>query len=168
MSSSWGHRGGDSSSRGVDNGGGWGSRDASRDGSDRDGVNGEEKKEQPASYRAGSIRDKSNQTEGLPDWFARSDANNDGQVMMAEYSPNWSAEKVAEFAKFDLNSDGIVTSRECLHALKNSGKATTTIASTTSSMTSSSSGDIVSKIGDSKEDARKAWAERRDHQVRQE
>ncbi len=37
---------------------------------------------------------------------------------MAEYSPNWSADKVAEFAKFDLNSDGIVTSRECLNALQ--------------------------------------------------
>lgn len=160
MSSSWGSRGGESSSwgsRGADNGGGWGSRD----GGTREGGATDEKKEQPASYRAGSTRDKSNQTKGLPDWFARSDANNDGQVMMAEYSPNWNADKVAEFAKFDLNSDGIVTSRECLSALKNSGKTTTTIASTTTSSTSSSgSGEIVSKIGDSKEAARKAWAER--------
>lgn len=156
--SSWGSRGGDNGgswgNRGGDNGGGWGSRDAKTE----DG-NSSDKKEQPASYRAGSTRDKANATKGLPDWFARSDANNDGQVMMAEYSPTWNAEKVTEFAKFDLNNDGIVTSRECLNALKSSGKATTTIAST-SSTSSANSTAIVSKIGDSPDEARKAWAER--------
>lgn len=164
MSSSW-SRPGDSSSgsswgnRGGDNGGGWGNRDPRAD----DGKS-NEKKELPASYRSGSTRDKSNATKGLPDWFARSDANNDGQVMMAEYSPNWSPDKVQEFAKFDLNNDGIVTSRECLTAIKNSGKSTSGIASTTIASTSSSgasSASIVSKIGEaSPEEVNKAWAER--------
>lgn len=162
MSSSWGSRGGDNGSswgnRGGDNGGGWGNRDAKVE----DGKAGD-KKEQPASYRSGSTRDKSNATKGLPDWFARSDANNDGQVMMSEYSPNWSPDKVAEFAKFDLNNDGIVTSRECLTSLKNSGKSTTGIVSTVTSTTStpSSGASIVSKIGEtSTEEANKAWAQR--------
>ncbi len=160
MSSSWGSRGGDSNSwgRGGDNGGGWGSRDGRTD----ENAKSDDKKEQPASYRSGSTRDKANATKGLPDWFARSDANNDGQVMMAEYSPNWNADKVAEFTKYDLNSDGIVTSRECLTAIKNGGKTTTTIASTTTtpSTSSSTSANIVAKIGDSPEDTRRIWAER--------
>ena len=161
MGSSWGSSGSSWGNRGGDNGGGWGNRDGKAD----DGKAGD-KKEQPASYRSGSTRDKANATKGLPDWFARSDANNDGQVMMSEYSPNWSADKVAEFAKFDLNNDGIVTSRECLAALKNSGKSTsgiasTTIASTSSTPSSSGAASIVSKIGEtSTEEANKAWAER--------
>ena len=165
---SWGSRGDSNSngwgSRGGDNGGGWGNRDNNAN------AKPDEKKDTPASYRAGSTRDKAEATKGLPDWFARSDANNDGQVMMAEYSPSWNAEKVAEFAKFDLNNDGIVTSRECLTALKNSGKTASTITSTITSTTAatsntaassaSSPANIVSPIGGSPDDARKAWAER--------
>jgi Ca2+-binding EF-hand superfamily protein len=53
---------------------------------------------------------------GLPDWFARDDADGDGQVAMAEYSTLWSDAKVREFAAFDLNGDGVITPRECLDA----------------------------------------------------
>lgn len=51
---------------------------------------------------------------GLPDWFTRSDANRDGQVMMHEFSSTWSDAKAIEFAALDLDGDGIITPRECL------------------------------------------------------
>ncbi|MFH1268207.1 MAG: hypothetical protein ABIK89_21010 [Planctomycetota bacterium] len=54
--------------------------------------------------------------EGLPDWFARNDANGDGQVAMAEYAASWSDSKVREFDRYDLNRDGLITPRECLDA----------------------------------------------------
>jgi Ca2+-binding EF-hand superfamily protein len=53
---------------------------------------------------------------GLPDWFARNDTDADGQVMMAEYMTDFTETKAAEFAKFDLNGDGIITPDECLEA----------------------------------------------------
>jgi Ca2+-binding EF-hand superfamily protein len=55
---------------------------------------------------------------GLPDWFARKDADGDGQVSMAEYSSDWDDAKVAEFSKYDLNDDGVVTPEEVLQADK--------------------------------------------------
>ena len=56
--------------------------------------------------------------DGLPEWFARKDADGDGQVAMAEYSHVWNEETVAEFARYDLNGDGFITPAECLEALK--------------------------------------------------
>lgn len=53
---------------------------------------------------------------GLPDWFARSDVDADGQVMMHEYSSAWSDSKVEEFLKIDLNGDGIITPFEALES----------------------------------------------------
>jgi Ca2+-binding EF-hand superfamily protein len=51
---------------------------------------------------------------GLPDWFARNDANGDGQVMMSEYAATWSESVTAEFKKYDLDNDGMITPEECL------------------------------------------------------
>ena len=53
---------------------------------------------------------------GLPEWFARKDADGDGQVTMAEYSREWSEEAAEEFAKYDLNGDGVITPAECIKA----------------------------------------------------
>ena len=52
--------------------------------------------------------------DGLPSWFTRSDLDEDGQIMMYEYSTSWSQTKAAEFAEYDLNGDGIITAKECL------------------------------------------------------
>ncbi len=147
--------GGDPSTwnRGQD--GGWGSRD----GGNREPEKADAKKDQPKSYRAPTAKDKTNNTKGLPDWFARSDANGDGQVMMNEFSPTWSEEKIAEFARYDLNSDGIVTSRECLAALKRgAANATTGASSTASSTTSSSSSSGSPSLTGSDEDRLREWA----------
>ncbi len=51
---------------------------------------------------------------GLPDWFLKCDANEDGQVSMAEYATAWSESKAAEFGKYDLDGDGFVTPKEAL------------------------------------------------------
>jgi Ca2+-binding EF-hand superfamily protein len=51
---------------------------------------------------------------GLPDWFARNDADADGQISMAEFAISWTEEKLAEFAAYDRNGDGLITPRECL------------------------------------------------------
>lgn len=55
---------------------------------------------------------------GLPGWFVEKDDDLDGQVSMAEYSGQWSDGLAAEFLKYDLNSDGLITPQECLDALK--------------------------------------------------
>jgi Ca2+-binding EF-hand superfamily protein len=54
--------------------------------------------------------------EGLPDWFARKDADGDGQISMAEFSSFWTADKAREFSQYDKDNDGIITPAECLGA----------------------------------------------------
>jgi Ca2+-binding EF-hand superfamily protein len=57
--------------------------------------------------------------EGLPDWFARKDADGDGQVSLFEYTNGECTEaKVQEFMRYDLNGDGIITPQECLKVEK--------------------------------------------------
>jgi hypothetical protein len=81
-------------------------------------------------------------TERLPkelldraDWFARDDANADGQVALREFAASFSDSILRDFAQFDLNRDGFITSSECLEAINNGaqrGSATsssTTVAS---------------------------------------
>jgi hypothetical protein len=84
------------------------SRQAGSDHSNSDNSN------RPPSYRFKTSLERL--PDGLPDWFARSDANADGQVAMAEYSSFWDDAKVREFLKFDLNDDGLITPEECLEA----------------------------------------------------
>jgi hypothetical protein len=109
-------------------GGGEGGGDRSRWYSRREGEEGppkagEASDEGPAaavsskkSYRFRSAAERLGKYEGLPEWFARADANGDGQVKMAEYSTSWTDQVVADFAQFDLNKDGIVTPSECVKA----------------------------------------------------
>lgn len=49
-----------------------------------------------------------------PEWFGLLDHNEDGQVQMAEYATEWTDEKIAEFQRYDLNEDGLITSDECI------------------------------------------------------
>ena len=55
---------------------------------------------------------------GLPDWFLEKDVNGNGQITMAEFTDTWTPEKLAEFARYDLNHDGIITAAECLKVEK--------------------------------------------------
>ncbi|HEY2826547.1 MAG TPA: EF-hand domain-containing protein [Pirellulales bacterium] len=52
--------------------------------------------------------------EGLPEWFTQADSDGDGQISMHEYAEPLTDEKLAEFAKYDLNNDGFITPSEVL------------------------------------------------------
>ncbi|MGQ9576396.1 MAG: hypothetical protein ACUVUC_13865 [Thermoguttaceae bacterium] len=56
-------------------------------------------------------------------WFIQRDANQDGQVSMAEYASRWTESLVAEFNRFDANRDGLIEPKECLAAVGGSGAA---------------------------------------------
>jgi len=53
---------------------------------------------------------------GLPEWFVFRDANQDGQISMAEFAEEWTEAKAAEFGQYDLNEDGIIMPDECIKA----------------------------------------------------
>ena len=53
---------------------------------------------------------------GIPGWYIQKDEDRDGQILMVEYARAWNDEKLAEFNRYDLNRDGIITPRECLKA----------------------------------------------------
>ncbi len=82
------------------------------------------------SYRVKSVTERL--PKGLPDWFARSDANADGQVAMAEFATSWSESVLSEFGQFDLNHDGMITPEEALSAV-NKGVVRGSAASPSSS-----------------------------------
>lgn len=52
--------------------------------------------------------------EAIPTWFFERDLDGDSQVVMAEFTDDWSKEKFDEFALFDTNGDGIITTNEVL------------------------------------------------------
>lgn len=99
--------GGSASSGGSRDGGGRSSGGSSRS---------ESKSADKKSYRQRTPTERL--PKGLPDWFARNDADGDGQVVMSEYASLWSESKAEEFAKYDLDGDGVITPRECLRALE--------------------------------------------------
>jgi hypothetical protein len=51
---------------------------------------------------------------GLPAWFLAKDVHGNGQITMAEYATEWTPETAAEFNRYDLNHDGIITAAEVL------------------------------------------------------
>ncbi len=84
-------------------------------------------------------------TPGLPEWFAGSDANNDGQVMMNEYASNWDEATIKEFGRFDTNGDGAITAFETLAAVKQGVlRGSAAMVASSSNASSSSSRSVVS------------------------
>jgi hypothetical protein len=51
---------------------------------------------------------------GLPDWYVDRDANGDGQLALAEFTPTAEAQLVAQFERLDINHDGLLTPVEVL------------------------------------------------------
>ncbi len=112
------------------------------------------------SYRLKTVKEKTNGTKGLPDWFARSDADGDGQVLLSEYSSSLTAETIAEFQKFDLNDDFIITAKECLAAVKNGAASSAPSSSSVSSTASTSSSTSTASSGGSGDPAMNEWAKK--------
>jgi hypothetical protein len=85
--------------------GGFGRRDASQS--------------RPATTSSGQsyrfLTPKERLPEGLPDFFAN-DRDGDGQVSMAEYASSWTEARLAEFNRWDLNRDGLITPAESLRS----------------------------------------------------
>ncbi|HEY2759233.1 MAG TPA: hypothetical protein VGI75_00780, partial [Pirellulales bacterium] len=110
--------GGDNSSRGggADNGGGFRNRRGGGPGGGfgRDSFGGGRNAPSGGAKRAVSRVDRLPQ--GLGNRFFQLDTDGDGQISMSEYATTWTAEKAAEFAKFDRNGDGIITADEWLKA----------------------------------------------------
>jgi Ca2+-binding EF-hand superfamily protein len=100
--------------------------------------------------------------EGLPDWFARDDADADGQVAMAEFSVTWSDSMMSDFNQFDLNQDGMITPQECLKAGENGavrgGSVGATSTDSSSAKSDASSGDSDSSSSDASSGASTADA----------
>ena len=126
---SWFGRGGDRGDGGGD--ASRGSYFTARDGGSRDGGSREGGSREGGSREGGGSRTSSAAAavpsyrfrqaeerlpENLPAWFAQNDQNANGQVSMAEFSSDWSAQLIADFRQFDLNRDGIITPQECLRA----------------------------------------------------
>jgi hypothetical protein len=55
---------------------------------------------------------------GLPDWFLQRDADGDGQLTLSEFAPSGAAATAAEFLRYDLNHDGLVTPQEVLQVVR--------------------------------------------------
>ena len=85
--------------------------------------------------------------EGLPGFFTDKDADQDGQVTMAEFASEWSDATLAEYFKSDLNSDGVITAEEVLLAVEQgyTSSTTTSSPSMTASTSSSSGGSSDAK-----------------------
>ncbi len=64
------------------------------------------------SYFAALQEREGRAAESIPEWFYELDVNRDGQVEMFEYATDWTNEKLTEFAAFDVNEDGILTTAE--------------------------------------------------------
>lgn len=112
----------------------------------------EEKKDKPnpfektASYRLTDSEGKPMRPAGLPEWFTRNDINSDNQVSMTEFNRKWTDDVVEDFARFDLNRDGLITSKECLLAVKKGfiPGAISSSPDTSSSATDESKGPVSS------------------------
>jgi Ca2+-binding EF-hand superfamily protein len=129
--------------------------------------------EKRASYRLTDAEGKTPAPAGMPEWFTRNDINADNQVSMAEFSKRWSTEAIEDFARFDSNSDGFITSKECLVAVKkgyipgamsSSPSAATTVSvpgpanAAATPVSPPASGAPVSSSASSTDSDMKAWA----------
>ena len=77
-------------------------------------INGEITREELQDYLNQVQEEATAAVEGLPEWFTQMDKNRDGQVAMAEYTKEWTNEKLTEFSSYDANRDGLITTEEVL------------------------------------------------------
>ena len=80
---------------------------------DRDGVL---SRSELSSYFEDLQEQAGNTSEIVPGWFYELDKNRDEQIVMTEFTDEWTDEKVAEFVSYDGNGDGILTATEILNS----------------------------------------------------
>ena len=68
------------------------------------------------AYLRAVQNDKGGSAESPPEWFYESDGNDDDQVSLFEYAPEFTNEKLAQFSKLDINGDGLITIAEAIRA----------------------------------------------------
>jgi Ca2+-binding EF-hand superfamily protein len=113
------------------------------------------------SYRLLTRKETVSSIKGLPDFFARSDADGDGQVLMNEFSSSWNEETLTEFLKWDLNNDGVITAKECLAAVAKGARGATASSSSPSSASASATAASASQAAAGTPDAAQMeWAAR--------
>jgi hypothetical protein len=74
-----------------------------------------DEEERPIVHRPGKL------PKGLPDWFAKLDTDNDGQVGLYEWKE--AGRPIDEFRKLDRNGDGFITVEEALRSVKKTASA---------------------------------------------
>jgi Ca2+-binding EF-hand superfamily protein len=103
--------------------------------------------EKITSYRMADKDGNPKRPAGLPEWFVRKDADFDNQVSMKEFASKWTDDVIEDFNRADTNTDGLITTRECLAAVKRGyipGSSGSDSSSSSSTSSSSSSGDTAS------------------------
>ena len=80
---------------------------------DRDG---EVSREEMFNYLDPIQKEVGEMTDGVPGWFFELDSNEDGQISMAEFTTEWTVEKMNEFEALDLNRDALLTLNEITKA----------------------------------------------------
>lgn len=99
--------------------------------------------EKITSYRMADKDGNPKRPAGLPEWFVRKDIDFDNQVSMKEFASKWTDDVIEDFGRADTNGDGLITTRECLAAVKRGY-----IPGTSGSDSSSSSASSPSSSGD--------------------
>jgi Ca2+-binding EF-hand superfamily protein len=74
--------------------------------------------EKITSYRMADKDGNPKRPAGLPEWFVRKDTDFDNQVSMKEFASKWTDDVIEDFNRADTNTDGLITTRECLAAIK--------------------------------------------------
>lgn len=114
--------------------------------------------EKITSYRMADKDGNPKRPAGLPDWFVRKDIDFDNQVSMKEFATKWTDDVLEDFNRADTNTDGLITTRECLAAVKRGyipGASGSDSNSSSSSSTSSSSTSGETASGSSSSSASK-------------
>ena len=99
--------------------------------------------EKITSYRMADKDGNPKRPAGLPEWFVRKDSDFDNQVSMKEFASKWTDDVIEDFRRADTNEDGLITTRECLAAVKRGYIPGTSSSSTSSSDMGSSSGSTA-------------------------
>lgn len=138
--------GGSSGGWGSGGQGGWSRGDRGDDrgnggSSSKTAVKGKEEEKRFGDAKSYRTTSSNASVSGLPSFFTSSDINNDLQVTLSEFAGTLTESAMNEFQQWDLNSDGIITARECQVA----SKAGVQVGGSSSSKSSSSSTSTASK-----------------------